>query len=142
MSETGDVRTYEIITNAGAFRIDVPMSARVTYGPIIGAAGKSTYGGNVLRIWQDKDHQLALFSDVTSFRDLSLPLQRQAVRRYGTDEWSIDDGSYHGKKAEQVEKKWVNVDDLTDRPPETSEDDGTTGVAHLRGMKPRANAEF
>lgn len=120
---TDDVRTYEVVTGGGTFRIDVPASARVSYGPVIGAAGKVSYGGNCLRIWQGTkatEVQRALFNDVLTFRDLSIPMQVRAVRKYGAaeDEWFIDDGSWTGKRSEEVERSWKPADDVRAMPPE------------------------
>jgi hypothetical protein len=126
--ESTDVRTYEIETSSSAFRIEVPANARVTYGPIIGAGGGkgSGYGnGNAFRVWlgsKDTGVQLALFNNVVSFRDLSLSIKRRAVRKYGTEEWMVDDGSWTGKKSEQVEKRWVPMDELDEPTAEPTEE--------------------
>lgn len=108
---TEGTRTYELLTKDGKFRIDIPEAWKVTYGPVIGAKGYDG-GGMVFRVWESDKQQRALFSNVISFRDLSLPLQREAVRRYGAEDWSIDDGSYTGKRAELVERRWMNADEV------------------------------
>jgi hypothetical protein len=111
MSETG-TRTYEIVTaREGKFRIDIPEAWKVTFGPIIGAKGYDG-GGMAFRVWESEKQQRALFTNVTGFRDLSLPMMREAVRKYGTDDWVMDDGSYVGKKSETVERKWVPADEV------------------------------
>lgn len=57
-----------------------------------------------------------------------------------------DDGTYVGAKAETVEKRWVDIEEIDDRPPVTSGPDDPDGSPTkpytLRGMKPRANASF
>jgi hypothetical protein len=135
---TEEVRTYEIVTHDGTYRLDVPVTARVTYGPVIGAAGKSSYGatGNVLRIWEGtkaNEVQRALFQNVTAFRDLSLPMRVRAVRRFGSEDWFLDDGrTWVGPKADQVERAWKNADEIKNSPmppdDEPSEDDGSVSI--------------
>lgn len=120
---TEEVRTYEITCAGGVFRIEVPASARVSYGPIVSAAGKPSYGGNALRIWQGTkatEVQRALFNDVTSFRDLSLPMKVRAVRMFGQEDWWLDDGSWTGRKADLVERDWMDADQIKPRPPEAN----------------------
>lgn len=78
-------------------------------------------GGMAFRIWETEKQQRALFTNVLSFRDLSLPMLREAVRKFGTEEWLVDDGSYTGKKAETVERKWVPADEISQRPPENAQ---------------------
>lgn len=114
------IRTYEILTRHGKFRIDVPEAWKVTYGPVIGAKGYDG-AGNAFRVWESEKQQRALFADVISFRDLSLPMLREAVRKFGSEEWIADDGSYTGKKAGTVERRWVPADEIKDLPPEVPE---------------------
>lgn len=108
---TEAVRTYEIVTKDGKFRIDIPETFKVTFGPVIGAKGYDG-GGMAFRVWESETRQRALFINVVSFRDLSLPLMREAVRRFGAEEWIADDGSYTGKKAETVERQWRPADEV------------------------------
>jgi hypothetical protein len=149
---TEEIRTYEITTSEGMFRIDVPASARVSYGPVIGAAGKASYAasGNCLRIWQGTkatEVQRALFQNVISFRDTSLPLQRMAVRKFGTEEWIADDGTWVGKKAELVERAWKSVDEIvpatpTPMPEDPNEPWDTPSPAAMRTRAVLAKREF
>lgn len=106
-------KTYEIETSRGAVRIDIPESFKVTFGPIIGAGGGNKFGGSALafRVWESDTKQRLLITDVVSFRDISIPMLRRAVRKFGSEEWSIDDGSWTGKRSEQVEKTWKPIDD-------------------------------
>lgn len=113
------VRTYEIETTHGAFRIDIPETYRVTFGPVVGArtnpkTGRTFQSDSVLRIWESDTKQRALFPDVVSFRDTSIPVQRRQVRKFGTNTWQLDDGTWVGHKADEVEKRWRPVDDLGD----------------------------
>lgn len=127
MTETG-TRTYEIVTTRGKQRITVPDTYKVTFGAVVPGAkgGGGSYGGWGLRIWESQDKQRAVFSDVISFRDLSIPVEIEAVRKFGSDnDWMIDDGSWTGKRAELVEKAWKSIDEVRKPEPEvaTAEDD-------------------
>ena len=110
-----ETRTYEIVCSNETFRFTVPSNARVTYAPVVSPAGGRSYGGNALRFWlgaKESGTQLALFNNVVSFRDLSLTLQVRAVRKYGSQDWIEDDGTWTGEKADQVERGWASVDDV------------------------------
>ena len=115
---TDDMRTLEIVMTSGRERVRVPATWRITYGPVIGAAGKSSYGGNVLRIWEGRDHQRGLWNDVVSFRDVSIERLVAAVRRFGTEDWYRDDGSFdHPAITQLVEHGWQPEESLvTGRP--------------------------
>ncbi len=117
----GPTRTYEIVTSRGKQRITVPAAYKVTFGAVVPGAKASGYsgGGWGLRIWESADKQRAVFTDVVSFRDLSIPVEVAAVRLFGSDDWTIDDGSYTGKKADTVEKAWKSIDEIKDPPSNT-----------------------
>lgn len=112
------VRTYEIETSRGAFRVDLPETWKVTYGPVVGSDKTSVGRTMAFRAWESDNKQRLLISDVIAFRDISIPMKRRAVRKYGSEEWREDDGSWTGKRAEQVQKSWVDMDQLTDLPDE------------------------
>lgn len=141
-------RTYEVVTKDGAFRIDVPAGSRITFGPVVSVAGKPSYGdgGMSLRIWEGKELQRALFLNVLSFRDCSMPMKVRAVRMFGADDWVKDDGQWTGKKADLVEKGWVDSDLITEQvivevPAENSARwDLSSGWALSSGSKPSAAA--
>lgn len=139
-TDTG-VRTYEVVTKDGTFRIDVPANAKITFGPIIGVNGKPGYdgGGNSLRIWEGDKIQRALFLGVQSFRDLSLPMKVRAVRLFGTENWTKDDGTWTGKRSDLVEKGWVSSDDLSGEVIEEITPEVEAGPVRFAGMRPRAN---
>jgi hypothetical protein len=121
------VRTYEIELSHGAVRVDIPESYRVTYGPVIGpgskGGGTAAYGtGNAFRAWENENKQRLLLTDVVSFRDLSLPMKRRAVRKFGTESWMADDGKWTGQKSLEVQKSWVDIDQIDERPAEDDDD--------------------
>lgn len=75
-----------------------------------GSASSGPYG---LRIWEGTDKQRAIFTNVTSFRDLSIPIQVAAVRKFGTEGWYEDDGkTWVGDRADLVERQWLSVDEV------------------------------
>lgn len=100
-------RTYEIITNAGSIRMDIPESWKVTYGPV---SPGSKYGGgegNALRVYEGTDKQRAIFLNVKSFRDLSIPIMRLYVKSEGKDEWERDtEGNSSNKSKTNVTREW------------------------------------
>jgi hypothetical protein len=132
MTETG-TRTYEIVTSTGRRRITVPETYKVTFGAVVPGAKANGYsgGGWGLRIWESADKQRAVFSDVVSFRDLSIPVEVMAVRKFGDDDWFPDDGT---AKAGTVERAWKSIDEVKDAPdddtPRSVDDDD---IPMLRG---------
>lgn len=133
MTETG-TRTYEIVTSRGKQRITVPETYKVTFGAVVPGAKAAGYsgGGWGLRIWESADKQRAVFSDVVSFRDLSIPVEVMAVRKFGEETWTADDGTYVGKKADTVEKAWKSIEDVdltaNSTPAEVDDEDIPTPV--------------
>lgn len=118
-------KTYELTLSRGRVtRITIPANYKVTYGPAIGPAGKAAYGsGMCFRVWESANLQRGLWSDVESFRDVSIPVQVKAVRYFGTsddNDWFLDDGSFVGAKALLVEKGWIDESKI--KPTPESED--------------------
>jgi hypothetical protein len=106
-----DVRTYEIETASGKLRIDIPEDWKVTYGPIsIGA--KSYDGGHLaLRVYESDTKQRAIFTNVKSFRDLSIPVKREVVKRSGSDTWVVNDDSSRSSQESITERSWQELND-------------------------------
>jgi hypothetical protein len=123
--EPEGVRTYEIeLADGGAIRVDIPETYKVTYGPVIGpgakgSGGTAAYGsGNAFRAWENENRQRLLLTGVVGFRDISLPMKRRAVRKFGTETWMADDGKWTGQKSLEVQKSWVDIDQIDERPAE------------------------
>lgn len=73
----------------GTFKITIPADAKVTFSgtnPQI-----PTHGSATLRIYKTENQQLAVFTDVIGFRDLSLPIERLVVTEEGSETWSSDE---------------------------------------------------
>ncbi len=128
-----ETRTYEIVTAKGRQRVTVPEETKVTFGAVVPGSSRSagssySNGGWGLRLWAARDRQVAVFTDVISFRDLALPVVVAAVRKFGApeDDWFVDDGSWVGGKADKVQKAWMPIDEVREQAPmlgRTDEDD-------------------
>lgn len=105
-------RTYEIVTTEGRLRMEIDESWKVTYGPV--SQGKGYGSENALRIYEDaaKERQRAVFTNVISFRDLSIPVQRLVIRERGKEKWSVDENGRRRISSTQYETKWVPEDQL------------------------------
>lgn len=109
--------TYEIITNDGRYRITIPTSYKVTFGPVA-VGGKLRNGGwgepggsMALRIYESDIKQRAVFTGVKSFRDMSILLQREEVKVKGSNEWVSSEDLSESKQSQIVERQWVDVVD-------------------------------
>jgi hypothetical protein len=80
---------------------DIPVSAKITFGPV--QPGSRDFGNreHVLRIYTSQNNQLAVFRNVTSFRDLSLSVRvREVTAKAETEEVSGPEGSRRSSTAE------------------------------------------
>lgn len=70
------IKRYLVQRKGEQFTVDVPEAWKVTYGPLSpGSAGYNDPDkGYVLRFYETKDKQRAVFMGVTEFRDLSIPI--------------------------------------------------------------------
>lgn len=101
-------------------KVTIPSSWKVTFGPLVPGSkdGNNGYAGIALRIYAGKDQQKAVFTQVESFRDLSIPLmeEHEEVKQ----ERYVREGENSGE-AMNVEvrvKQWVNPDDRDNKPPQ------------------------
>lgn len=73
-------KTYILELKGGKQRkLEVPEDWKVTFGPLI----PGERGGNgtlALRFYEGKDKQRAIFTDVQSFRDASIPILEKVTR--------------------------------------------------------------
>lgn len=147
MTDEIEQKTYEVTTARGRMRFTVPATYKVTYGAIVpGAKGGYSGGGFGIRVWEATDKQRMVMADVTSFRDLSIPVEVEAIRKFGAadDDWYIDDGSWVGEKADQVERAWKPIDTLKGPLPPADDpaEDDDFAPKRLTGMSPRRNRGF
>lgn len=104
-----DVRTYEIKQGSERFRIDIPANFKVTFGPL--TPGSKFGSAYALRVYESDTKQRAVFVDVTSFRDLSIPYRKYVKNTRN------DSHSEHTDKKDQASSvtvrsdEWIPVND-------------------------------
>lgn len=111
-------RTLLVSGPEGQFRITIPGTAHVTFGPTIPYERKSPgYApsrpdGYSLRVYETvkKDSLIAVFCDVSQFRDLSIPHAKLVIREAGKSVWKSDEEGY--KVEQEIKRDKTFVDDL------------------------------
>jgi hypothetical protein len=74
-----ETRTLEVRTkHEGIFQIDIPVAWKVTYSKVNPANGG--FDSLALRVYEGEQQQRACFTDVVSFRDLSIPFRRRVKK--------------------------------------------------------------
>ena len=96
------------------FRISVPDDAKITFSPFSPPGqrdmdwARSGRAAGTLRIYQgNKDNILAVFSQVTGFRDLSLDYAEEVVVEEGATIWKSDQHGYMREEKTSARKEWV-----------------------------------
>lgn len=75
-----DLKVYILETKDGMRKVTVPAAWRVTFGPLI-AGDKGGHGTLCLRFYENnKENQRAIFTDVRTFRDESIPIMEKVTR--------------------------------------------------------------
>lgn len=107
--DTGIVK-YEIERTEGTYRITVPAAWRVTYG-LLHPGSKDRYGqeGYVLRIYETDTKQRAVFTNVLSFRDLSIETERKVLNINGKREYASSSTTRKESSEQNVEVAWEPV---------------------------------
>lgn len=76
-----DTKTYLLIMKDGQRKkITVPAGWKCTFGPV--APGSRNHNGResmCLRLYESKEKQRAVFTDVAEFRDASIPVKERVV---------------------------------------------------------------
>lgn len=96
------------------FKITLPPGSRITFGPTIPAKQKSGYmneHGYSLRVYEGKgnDTLIAVFCDVRTFRDVTLPMAKLVVREGGNELWKSDESGYEVSKKVHQERSFVDA---------------------------------
>lgn len=105
--DTSD-RTYEIKQGNERFRIIIPANWKVTFGPLTPG---SKYGGSyALRVYESETKQRAVFVDVTSFRDLSIPYMKYVKNSRSTTESQSGSGGNLASSQTEFSDEWVPVE--------------------------------
>jgi hypothetical protein len=100
-----DIRTYEIRMQGDRFRIDIPANFKVTFGSLTPG---SKYGGAMaLRVYESETKQRAVFTDVVSFRDLSIPVRKYVKNTKSRAESERDSKGHRGSHEVEFNDEWV-----------------------------------
>ena len=109
-----ETTTYEIeFDNKTKKRITVPSSWKVTFGPASAGnqKGHSQFKMPLaLRFYENKDRQRAIFTDVASFRDLSIKLEEEVVNTRIKEGFVEVDGARKATSFSATTKEWVDQD--------------------------------
>lgn len=97
------------------FKIVIPDDAKITFGPWAppkkGAeysVERNLHAGGTLRIYDKDKNVIALFCQVTSYRDLSLQYSEQVAKEEGAVIWKSDQNGYEREDKRQSRKEWVD----------------------------------
>ncbi len=114
--EENDNRIYLIEHDNGIKRkITIPSDWRVTFGPA--AVGMNKNPTNrlkmpmALRFYEDENRQRAIFTDIVSFRDMSIPIEEERVTTENKQGVMDVDGASRSVHFEAKIKSWINPDD-------------------------------
>jgi hypothetical protein len=106
MSPTEDIRTLEVRTrHEGLFRIEIPATWKVTFSKVNPQAGG--YEAMALRVYEGEEKQRACFSDVVSFRDISIPLTRRVKKSKEQVNTERDGRKSSLKRKTEVDYEWT-----------------------------------
>ena len=83
------------LKDGGLRRVTVPSAWKVTFGPLA-PANKGGNGGLCLRMYEDNTRQRAIFTDVRTFRDASIPIEERVTK---TDEQVVWQETPEGREA-------------------------------------------
>ena len=99
-------------------RITVPDDWKVTFGPAAAGVDKKAYGGGTvplaLRFYEKGDRQRAIFTDVASFRDLSIKMEVKKVDVQEKQGYAKMDGAEQAMTFQVKRETWVNEDEPVD----------------------------
>lgn len=106
-------RTLLIIhENGNETQIDIPESWKVTFG-LASPGAEHVKGGKVglaLRIYETEKMQRAIFTDVVSFRDMSIPIRIKKVNVQEKDGFMECDGVRKRTTFQASTTEWVSPD--------------------------------
>lgn len=94
-------------------KIIIPENWKVTFGPLVPGSkgGYNGHSGLALRIYESPTKQRAVFTDVVSFRDLSIPVEEEVLKIHQQKAYK---DTPEGRKDFTVEaqvREWRNADD-------------------------------
>jgi len=106
-----------LVFGTKTFKITVPDDSRVTFGPWSPPTGSEKYATSdralvgTLRVYQgtpkSSENVIAVFSQVTGFRDLSLEYAEEVAKEEGATIWKSDKNGYEREEKVSRKKEWV-----------------------------------
>jgi hypothetical protein len=100
-------------TGGEPFVIEIPKKWRVTFAAVNPAATQGYREGHCLRVYAGSK-LVAVYSNVTEFRDLAIPYARKVSSETGNAEWKRDsNGTFTEKRSVSVETAFLPEDTET-----------------------------
>ena len=116
-----EMTTYLIIHEDKTERqIEVPSDWKVTFGPA--SKGSNRVGSQTfkmplaLRFYENETRQRAIFTDVVSFRDLSIKTKVKKIAIQSKEGFMECDGQRKATTFQTTVEEWVDPDRLADTP--------------------------
>jgi hypothetical protein len=106
-------RTLEVRTSHdGVFRIEIDPTWKVTFSKVNPQAGG--YECMALRIYESDEKQRACFTNVTSFRDLSIPIVRRVKKTKTKAESENNSRKRTASRVVEHDYEWVDDSEAGD----------------------------
>jgi hypothetical protein len=117
-----DTKTYLIeFENKTRKKITVPETWKVTFGPSVAGPQKPVPGYQhkmpmALRFYETAEKQRAIFTDVISFRDMSIEIEEEVTSTQEKQGFMECDGVRKATTFQAKTREWVNPDRPQERP--------------------------
>lgn len=95
------------------FQIDIPEEWKVTFGPAAVGMSKVMAGERMplcLRIYESETLQRAIFTDIVSFRDMSIPIRVKQINVQEKHGYVEFDGKRKQTTFQATTSEWVDPD--------------------------------
>ena len=111
-------RTLLLQMKDDEYKIVIPATARITFGPTIPYQKKDKNGysrenhdGYSLRVYENEknDSLIAVFAGLSSFRDISIPQSKLIIREAGKSVWKSDEEGYKVETEIKQEKAFQEL---------------------------------
>lgn len=122
MSDVPTTKKYLVLQQSGEIVIELPAEYKLTFGAVNPGGQMNGRDLHCLRVYDGPNtrtaHLRAVYCDVRSFRDLSIPLARKVSRETGSTSWTMDSqGGFDRNESRQIETSdWIEPDDPEDIP--------------------------
>jgi hypothetical protein len=110
-------RVLLVKTEREEFRITIPDTAKVTFGPFSPPSKTSGYDHNpskaegTLRVYnRTKDNIIFCYTGVLSFRDTMVEFSKKITTEEVSTLWQSDDGTYRREESGKKHTQWVDPD--------------------------------